>query len=92
MLLPLSVTHVGMHDPNLSEHGGSVHAQAFLVAHSLGGITVSFAMEKYPQKIQKAVFVTSRMPLNNQSSHTSLPPEVLASSSIQQLFALLQAL
>ncbi|BBN04993.1 hypothetical protein MPTK1_3g09400 [Marchantia polymorpha subsp. ruderalis] len=72
---PDTVTTLDEYAKPLLNYLENLNGQAFLVAHSLGGITVSFAMEKYPQKIQKAVFVTSRMPLNNQSSHTSLPPE-----------------
>ncbi|XP_004234677.1 methyl jasmonate esterase 1 isoform X2 [Solanum lycopersicum] len=33
-----------------------------LVGHSLGGINISLAMEKFPQKIAVAVFVTASMP------------------------------
>ncbi|CAA3001269.1 salicylic acid-binding 2 [Olea europaea subsp. europaea] len=33
-----------------------------LVGHSLGGMNLAFAMEKYPQKISVAVFVTAYMP------------------------------
>ena len=33
-----------------------------LVAHSLGGLNVAFAMEKFPEKISLAVFVTAFLP------------------------------
>ncbi|XP_022858345.1 salicylic acid-binding protein 2-like isoform X2 [Olea europaea var. sylvestris] len=33
-----------------------------LVGHSYGGINLAFAMDKYPQKISVAVFVTAYMP------------------------------
>ncbi|XP_073045372.1 methyl jasmonate esterase 1-like [Primulina eburnea] len=33
-----------------------------LVGHSMGGISISLAMEKYPKKIDVAVFVTAFMP------------------------------
>ncbi|CAA2972600.1 Hypothetical predicted protein [Olea europaea subsp. europaea] len=33
-----------------------------LVAHSLGGLNIAFAMEKYPHKISVAVFIAAYMP------------------------------
>jgi pimeloyl-ACP methyl ester carboxylesterase len=33
-----------------------------LVGHSLGGLNVAFAMEKFPEKISLAVFVTAFLP------------------------------
>ncbi|XP_019170182.1 PREDICTED: salicylic acid-binding protein 2-like [Ipomoea nil] len=36
--------------------------QVILVAHSLGGLAVSKAMEEFPEKISVAVFVTALMP------------------------------
>ncbi|BBN04995.1 hypothetical protein MPTK1_3g09410 [Marchantia polymorpha subsp. ruderalis] len=56
----------------------SVTEQVLLVGHSLGGITISYAMEQYPEKIAKAVFVVARMLLNNQSFLSSLPPNTPA--------------
>ncbi|KAL3693076.1 hypothetical protein R1sor_006727 [Riccia sorocarpa] len=54
----------------------NVNGKVLLMGHSLGGITVSYAMEKLPNKIRKAVFLVSRMPLNNQSFITSIPSNV----------------
>ncbi|RVX23967.1 methyl jasmonate esterase 1 [Vitis vinifera] len=36
--------------------------KVILVAHSLGGVSVSVAMERFPQKISVAVFVSAYMP------------------------------
>uniref|UniRef100_F6GYW5 AB hydrolase-1 domain-containing protein n=1 Tax=Vitis vinifera TaxID=29760 RepID=F6GYW5_VITVI len=36
--------------------------KVILVAHSLGGVSVSVAMERFPQKISVAVFVAALMP------------------------------
>ncbi|KAF7809788.1 salicylic acid-binding protein 2-like [Senna tora] len=36
--------------------------KVILVAHSLGGVSVSVAMERFPHKISLAVFVTAMMP------------------------------
>ena len=33
-----------------------------LVGHSLGGLAISQAMEKFPEKVSVAVFVTASMP------------------------------
>ncbi|KAH0688981.1 hypothetical protein KY289_016339 [Solanum tuberosum] len=38
------------------------HKRVVLVGHSLGGINISLAMEKFPHKIAVAVFVTASMP------------------------------
>ncbi|XP_073152492.1 methyl jasmonate esterase 1-like [Henckelia pumila] len=40
-----------------------------LVGHSMGGINISLAMEKYPNKIDVAVFVTAFMPGPNLNVH-----------------------
>jgi pimeloyl-ACP methyl ester carboxylesterase len=36
--------------------------KAFLVAHSFGGQSLALAMERYPEKVAVAVFVTATMP------------------------------
>ncbi|CAM6096591.1 unnamed protein product [Calypogeia fissa] len=45
-----------------------------LVGHSIAGVTISLAMEQYPEKISHAIFLTASMPANNQSQITSIPP------------------
>lgn len=38
------------------------HEKVILVGHSLGGLAISEAMERFPDKISAAVFVTALMP------------------------------
>ncbi|CAK9156267.1 unnamed protein product [Ilex paraguariensis] len=38
------------------------HERVILVGHSLGGLAISYAMERFPEKISAAVFVTTLMP------------------------------
>ncbi|XP_021821348.1 methylesterase 10-like [Prunus avium] len=38
------------------------HDKVILVGHSLGGLAISYAMERFPDKISLAVFVTALMP------------------------------
>lgn len=49
--------------------------KVILVGHSLGGSCISYAMELYPEKVCKAVFVAALMP--SHGSSTFLPPEYL---------------
>lgn len=42
--------------------GLHLHERVILVAHSLGGLAISQAMEIFPHKISVAVFVTALMP------------------------------
>ncbi|CAI0390740.1 unnamed protein product [Linum tenue] len=44
------------------------NSQVILVGHDLGGACISYAMEQYPLKISKAVFVAATMPFNGQSA------------------------
>ncbi|CAB4290338.1 unnamed protein product [Prunus armeniaca] len=41
---------------------GPPHDKVILVGHSLGGLAISYAMERFPYKISLAVFVTALMP------------------------------
>ncbi|CAK9196065.1 unnamed protein product [Sphagnum troendelagicum] len=54
----------------------SIDGQVIILGHSLGGGSISFAMETYPQKISKAVFLASNMPTNGQTFFSSFPPTV----------------
>eukprot|EP00253_Pinus_taeda_P006561 PITA_06561 len=49
-----------------------------LVGHSLGGCPLSYAMEMYPTKISKAIFVSAFTPRNNQSFLSSSNPKSFA--------------
>jgi len=39
-----------------------------LVGHDFGGACISYAMELFPLKISKAVFIAAAMPTNGQST------------------------
>ncbi|XP_058089478.1 methylesterase 2-like [Magnolia sinica] len=41
--------------------------KVILVGHSLGGLTLALAMDKYPEKVSAAVFVTALMPDSSNS-------------------------
>ncbi|KAI5665955.1 hypothetical protein M9H77_15808 [Catharanthus roseus] len=41
--------------------------RVILVGHSMGGLSISIAMERFPQKIAAAVFVAAYMPAPNLS-------------------------
>jgi len=49
-----------------------------LVGHSLAGCPLSYAMEMYPTKISKAIFVSAFTPRNNQSFLSSANPKSFA--------------
>ncbi|POO02708.1 Methyl esterase [Trema orientale] len=55
-------------------------ARVILVGHSLGGLSLSLAMEKFPQKISAAVFVTAAMPGPN-LTYLSISQETTRRSS-----------
>jgi len=50
--------------------------KVILVGHSLGGLSVSIAMEKYPQRISVAVFITAYVVSQN-LTYPALLQEVL---------------
>jgi alpha-beta hydrolase superfamily lysophospholipase len=52
------------------------HERVILVGHSLGGLAISQAMERFPSKISVAVFVTASMPGPNLTIST-IQQEVL---------------
>jgi len=52
--------------------------KVILVGHSLGGLSVSIAMEKYPQKISVAVFITANVVSQN-LTHLAFLQEVFFS-------------
>lgn len=47
-----------------------------LVGHSLGGFPLSYAMEMYPTKISKVIFIAAFTPWNNQTYLRSSSPKV----------------
>ncbi|KAL3684499.1 hypothetical protein R1sor_002521 [Riccia sorocarpa] len=70
------ITSVATFAKPLIDYLANVSNKVILVGHSLGGISISFAMELLPQKISKAVFVTACMPRNNQSASDTFPPDL----------------
>ncbi|KAJ4848701.1 hypothetical protein Tsubulata_034131 [Turnera subulata] len=52
--------------------------RVILVGHSMGGVGISFAMERFPEKVAAAVFPTGSMP-GPDLSYTTMREEVLFS-------------
>lgn len=55
--------------------------KVILIGHSFGGFGVAFAMEKFPEKIKVAVFVTAMMP------NTSTSPGLLTEETLKRTTA-----
>jgi pimeloyl-ACP methyl ester carboxylesterase len=70
--------------PLLDYLANNVTGQVVLVGHSIGGISISFAMERYPRKISHAIFLTAAMPANNQSLLASAPPSLIPRITAEQ--------
>lgn len=58
--------------------------RVILVGHSLGGVAISLAMERFPQKISAAVFATAAMPGPNISFLTILQEVINTRALINQ--------
>lgn len=54
-----------------------IFAQVILVGHSCGGASVSYALECFPKKISKAIFVTATMVLDGQRPYDVFSEEVI---------------
>ncbi|KAL2644839.1 hypothetical protein R1flu_012426 [Riccia fluitans] len=63
-----SVTTLSFYAKPLTDYLASSKKKVILVAHGLGGAPASYAMEAYPEKIAKAVFLSAVMPLSGESS------------------------
>lgn len=50
--------------------------QVVLVGHGIGGGSVSYAAEKFPEKVQSMIFIAAIMPKNGFSILQSFPPGV----------------
>ncbi|OAE24834.1 hypothetical protein AXG93_4242s1060 [Marchantia polymorpha subsp. ruderalis] len=72
-----SVKTVAEYSKPLTDHLQNVTSKVILVGHSLGGTSISYAMEQHPEKISKAIFVSAFMPSNNQSGMETVAPEIL---------------
>jgi hypothetical protein len=56
--------------------------QVILVAHNIGGACISYAMECFPSKISKAIFVAASMILNGQRAFDVFVRQVLFQFSL----------
>jgi hypothetical protein len=56
-----------------------VNLQVILVGHNIGGACISFAMECFPHRIAKAVFVTASMVCNGQRAFDVFAKQVMKS-------------
>ncbi|CAM6081905.1 unnamed protein product [Calypogeia fissa] len=73
-----NVTSLAQYAKPLTDYlASNVSGKVVLVGHSLGGISISYAMEQFPDKVSKAIFLAAAMPLNNQSGASSFPPDAL---------------
>ncbi|CAM6103060.1 unnamed protein product [Calypogeia fissa] len=59
------------------------------VGHSIAGVTISFVMEQYPEKISHAIFLAASMPANNKSQITSIPPFSIPRLLAQQVSSIM---
>lgn len=69
-----NVTDVAQFVQPLTDFLSNYAGKVILVGHSLGGSAISYAMEAYPDKIEKAVFLAALMPLNG---HTFVPTKAV---------------
>ncbi|MCO5556739.1 hypothetical protein L7F22_010291 [Adiantum nelumboides] len=69
-----TVTSVAQYLQPLTDFLAATNDTVILVGHSLGGSSISYAMELFSEKIEKAVFVAAVMPTDNQ---TFIPTDVL---------------
>jgi len=52
------------------------YSQVILVGHGCGGASVSYAMEQFPQKISKAIFICATMVCSGQRPFDIFTEEV----------------
>ncbi|KAI5082944.1 hypothetical protein GOP47_0002687 [Adiantum capillus-veneris] len=69
-----TVTSLPQYLQPLTEFLANTNDTVILVGHSLGGSSISYAMELFSEKIEKAIFLAALMPSNNQ---TFVPADVL---------------
>ncbi|BBN07759.1 hypothetical protein MPTK1_4g06230 [Marchantia polymorpha subsp. ruderalis] len=83
-----NVTSLAQFAQPLTDYLGNVAGKVILVGHSLGGVSISYAMEMFPHKIIKAIYVTAIMPKNNQSAVDTFPPDLFPSFLANGVFSL----
>ncbi|KAG6547215.1 hypothetical protein Mapa_011151 [Marchantia paleacea] len=63
---PDDVMSISQYSRPLTNYLSNATGQVILVSHGLGGAPASYAMETYPEKISKAVFLSGVMPLTDE--------------------------
>eukprot|EP01018_Ginkgo_biloba_P000303 Gb_06798 [translate_table: standard] len=62
--------------------------KVILVGHSMGGLSITCAMEEYPHKIAAAVFVAAFMPVSGLSVHPLLKEDIVLAGLLRREFPL----
>ncbi|XP_070027734.1 methyl jasmonate esterase 1-like isoform X1 [Nicotiana sylvestris] len=83
----LEIPHLSDYFSPLMEFMASLpaHQKVILVGHSYGGLAISKAMERFPEKILVAVFVTAHMPGLTLNATTLLTELQSSSEMVSQL-------
>ncbi|OAE25022.1 hypothetical protein AXG93_4102s1000 [Marchantia polymorpha subsp. ruderalis] len=71
---PDEVLSMSQYAKPLTSHLANVTGKVILVSHGLGGGPASYAMETFPEKISKAVFLSGVMPLTGEMVLDALKP------------------
>ncbi|EFJ21161.1 hypothetical protein SELMODRAFT_107740 [Selaginella moellendorffii] len=81
---PNCVTSLSQYAKPLSDFLGSLPQgeKVILVGHDFGGACVSHAMEWYPSKISKAIFVAAAMPTNSQRAFDVFAVELMSPADL----------
>ncbi|KAL3700131.1 hypothetical protein R1sor_018153 [Riccia sorocarpa] len=83
-----SITSVEEYARPLTDYLARVSEKVIIVGHSLGGVSISYSMEKFPEKISKAVYVAAILQGNNESAVQTFPPGAVQNLIQQQVFLL----
>ncbi|URE23939.1 Esterase [Musa troglodytarum] len=89
---PNSVTTLENYSKPLTDYLHSLpdDEKVILVGHSFGGASVSYALECYPKKISKAVFLSATMVLDGQKPFDVFSDKVFLSLSLSGAYAILK--
>ncbi|KAL2610408.1 hypothetical protein R1flu_028981 [Riccia fluitans] len=85
-----SVASVEQYAKPLTDYLATVSKKVIIVGHSLGGVSISYSMEKFPEKISKAVYVAAILQGNNESAVETFPPGAVQNLLQKQVFLLSQ--